>query len=190
VPHALPISLSLVLLIRIINYFLFLVITWRKVVWNRRFGSIYRFHLQEWSCSNLTLEDRTRWNRKTDPKRQSKTVLRDIITQKTEEFSSTAAEAQDVAPEWRLVRSTERVAPHCALFSIFLLLPASQTQLSFSSPNLPTPSACILSLMEVTKFHTHAQQREKLCCRFLDNRRETKSRERYWAFPHLFFCSR
>jgi hypothetical protein len=43
--------------------------------------------------TDLTL----RWDRQVVPKRQFKTVLRCVTTQKTVEFSSTAAEAYDLA---------------------------------------------------------------------------------------------
>ena len=76
----------------------FWVITRCKVVCNRRLGTPYWSLLQESKCpiflDIFILED---GDQKVVPKPRFQTTLRHIITQKTEEFSSIAAEACDLA---------------------------------------------------------------------------------------------
>ena len=74
-----------------LNFSVFWVVTQCKVVWNRCVGTTYRSHLQGSSCP------RRIWDREVIPKRRLKTTLLLVITQKTEEFSSVAAETNDLA---------------------------------------------------------------------------------------------
>ena len=64
------------------NSSVFRVVTQREVVWNRRFGTIYRYHLL---LGHLNL---WRWNRKVDPKRRFQTTLHRVTTQRTEHLTS------------------------------------------------------------------------------------------------------
>jgi hypothetical protein len=74
------------------NYSVFWVITRHKTVSNRRFGTTYWSHIQG---SSFKEHDPWRWDWQTVTKRRFHTTLRRVITQKTEQFSSTAAEAYD-----------------------------------------------------------------------------------------------
>jgi hypothetical protein len=71
----------------------------REVILNRRFGITHRSHLQRPRCPR-------RWGRYVDPKRRFPTTSRRVITQKTEEISSTAAKTYD--PGERLGLPTDR----------------------------------------------------------------------------------
>jgi hypothetical protein len=77
-------------IIQFSNSSLFWVITRRKVVWNRRFENAYLSHRQGTASP-------WRWTRDVIPKRRFQTTSSRVITQKKEEFSSTAAETYDLA---------------------------------------------------------------------------------------------
>jgi hypothetical protein len=79
-----------------LNSSVFWVITRRRLVKHRRFGTTYRSHLQGSSVfflGHLILEDGTR---QVVPKRRCLTNLPRVMTQKTEEVRKTAAEANDL----------------------------------------------------------------------------------------------
>jgi hypothetical protein len=89
----------------VLNFCIFWVITRRDVVWNRRFGITYRSHLQGSKCPNQEgLLHPWSSDRQVVLKRRYKTTVRRIITQKTEEFSSTAAKVYCLA-QWSFVMS-------------------------------------------------------------------------------------
>ena len=80
-----------------LNYSALWFITRPEVVWNPRFETTCLSPLQEGGQL-----DRWIWNGYVAPKRLFKATLRRVITQKTEEFTRTAANAYDFAKSVRL----------------------------------------------------------------------------------------
>jgi hypothetical protein len=78
------------------NFPVFWVITRREVVWNRRFRTSYPSHIQRSSYPRIRLHA-SRW----DPTGSTATSVSNHLTPrnnpKSEEFTSTAAEAYDLA---------------------------------------------------------------------------------------------
>jgi hypothetical protein len=68
-----------------LNYSVFWVITWREVVWDRRFGATYR--VPSSTVKFFGQLDPWRWNRLAVPKRRFQTTCLRVITQKTKEFN-------------------------------------------------------------------------------------------------------
>ena len=96
------------------NSYVFCVLTRSKVVWNRRFGTKYRSHLQGRCCPRRPF---LRWDRYVVPKRRFQTTLRRVITQKTEEFNWGSLSDANTKGRFRLSLNGETAARQCVAVS-------------------------------------------------------------------------